>query len=58
MKTIHTARVISMGGRNGRVRSDNGHIKLPLSAFGTLSRNRREGTSLNNYLVAYSAALY
>lgn len=56
MKTIHTARVISMGGRNGRVRSDNGHIRLPLSAFSTLSRNRREGTSPEQLFgAAYSA---
>lgn len=45
MKTIHTARVISMGGRNGRVRSDNGCIKLPLTAFAKLSKNRRQGTN-------------
>lgn len=45
MKTIHTARVVSVGGRNGRVRSDNGYIKLPLTAFAKLSRNKRKGTN-------------
>ena len=45
MKTIHTARVVSVGGRNGRVRSDNGYIKLPLTAFAKLSRNHRKGTN-------------
>jgi len=56
MKTLHTARVVSMGGRNGRVRSDNGHIKLPLAAFNTLGRNRREGASPEQLFgAAYSA---
>jgi|SRR5690625_387750 len=45
MKTIHTARVISVGGRNGRVRSTNGCIRLPLTAFTTGSKNHREGTT-------------
>lgn len=45
METLHTARVVAMGGRNGRVRSDNGCIRLPLSSFGTLGGEHREGAN-------------
>lgn len=45
METLHTARVVAMGGRNGRVRSDNGCIRLPLSSFETIGERRREGTN-------------
>lgn len=56
MKVIHTARVISLGGKNGRVRSYNGCIQLPLSTFGTLGRNKREGTNPEQLFgAAYSA---
>lgn len=45
METLHTTRVIATGGRNGRVRSDNGFIRLPLSTFKTKAERHRKGTN-------------
>lgn len=45
METLHTARVVAMGGRNGRVRSDNGFIRLPLTSFENLGEKQRGGTN-------------
>ncbi len=45
METLHTVRVIATGGRNGRVQSENGSIRLPLSSVGSFGTNYREGTN-------------
>lgn len=45
METLHTARVVAMGGRYGRVLSDNGCLRLPLSSFKSIGERHREGTN-------------
>ena len=56
MKTLHTAKVIAMGGRNGRVKSVNGCIQLPLATYDHLGRGKREGTNPEQLFgAAYSA---
>lgn len=56
MKTLHTAKVIAMGGRNGRVKAVNGCIQLPLTSYDYLGRGKREGTNPEQLFgAAYSA---
>lgn len=58
MKTLHTARVIVMGGRNGRVESTSGCIRLPLSIYNGQSDASSKGTNPERLFGAAFAASF